>query len=373
MSAYDLSIVVPTHGRATLVAELLAAIAQADLDGVRTQILIVDSSPAPERALIATYCETGGATLIDGPVDVREKRNRGIQLAEGDVVFFIDSDCIPAGDVFRRHLECYAEGKDAVLGVTEFRGPETLAWKMVQHTRFLDSFAFAHTLSDKLKSAPWGTCTNLSVRRLILRALGGFDAHLPFRLGGDDVDLGRRINEAGYEIHMAPHAVVYHATETWNRFDKVARRAFRWGRTDFFVTFRKRSEILRLAPAGPAFVTFTLLFGGLIVAVSSGRWEALALAPGWLALYLALFSIIEMRAARLDTAALVEIAGGQTLNLLFEFGTVFEGMLHFDLRPLVLAPQEDPREAIVLWEPAARRFWAVYLSLLVALALVLAT
>lgn len=361
----DISIVVPTHGRADLLDELLRCIENSDTDGLAVEVVIVDSSDPSDRQSIEQSCARIGARLLDGPVDVRRKRNLGIAAATAPVVLFTDSDCRLEPTTLRLHAELYSNPDNAaVLGLTEFDGPETLTWRAVRRTRFLDAFGFARTLYGRMESAPWGTCTNLSVRREVLELLGGFDEQLPFRLGGDDADLGHRINEAGLRIEMCPEAVVRHTTVTWNRFDKVARRAFRWGRTDYHVIFRKRPEGLRLAPAGAASVLSLLVAIALLRVVAFSDLASLALIPSWFALYLFIHAFFASRASADTAGSLPEYCGAEVLNVLFELGTILEGFLHADLRPLYLQSMTDDRQIPLVWDDSARRFWAVYLALL---------
>ncbi len=70
-----------------------------------------------------------------------------------------------------------------------------------------------------------------------MEKVGKFDTTLPFGLGagGEDTELGVRINEAGYKIKMNPNAIVFHTRETWSRLGALFKKAFRWGRADFHI------------------------------------------------------------------------------------------------------------------------------------------
>ena len=234
---YLFSVVIPTRGAPNLVKKLLISLQIAITKSkIAVEIIIIDDSPQPEQDEIESLCEKYGAQYLRGSSSVREKRNYGIEKSKGEIIFFTDSDCEVSPNIFNEHLKVYTEENPAgVLGLTEFIGKDSISWNIINKTIFVDSFSSAKTLSKDLDSAPWGTCTNLSIKKDVLEDVGKFETNFPFRLGGDDTELGVRINEAGYKIKMNPNAIVFHTRETWNNVYKVAKKAFRWGRVEFHI------------------------------------------------------------------------------------------------------------------------------------------
>lgn len=55
------------------------------------------------------------------------------------------------------------------------------------------------------------TC-NAAYRRDVLESVNGFDSSL--RYGGDDIDVGIKVKQMGYELKYAPDAIVYHKHRT---------------------------------------------------------------------------------------------------------------------------------------------------------------
>src|SRR5439155_13510297 len=68
---------------------------------------------------------------------------------------------------------------------------------------------------------PYAITMNWASRRELLRDLGGFDTR--FRRG-QDVDLSYRAIQAGYELALAPGAVVYHRNQA--TLDGLFRQGF---------------------------------------------------------------------------------------------------------------------------------------------------
>ena len=111
--------------------------------------------------------------------------------------------------------------------------------------------------------------------------LGGFDESLPFRLGGDDVDFGLRLQRGGNTLRVLPDALVVHPKEAWSRLGAIVPRTWRWGRVEYHLAVRHRD---RVRPT-PPFFTGTVLTLGLICGtgtVLTGRIGLFWMLPLWI-------------------------------------------------------------------------------------------
>jgi glycosyltransferase involved in cell wall biosynthesis len=340
------SVVVPTHGRINLLKNLISSVQRAIINGdVFVEIIIVDDSLVDQQDQIKQLCQRFKVRYVKGPLNVREKRNLGIKEARGEIILFVDSDCEVSQNIFEEHLKMYNNpDTGGVLGVTEFAGKETTTWKIVKRTKFLDAFSFAKTLCNYVDSAPWGTCTNLSFRKRILEKVGGFDTNFPFRLGGDDTDLGIRINKAGYKIKMNPNAIVFHTRDTWNNFLAVIKRIFRWGRMDYYVFYKKHKD--KISPTFPKPVTVFsfLLILGFVKAIL---------------LFLFLSALFKIVSSKDSLKSIFFEISAQSLHFLFDFGTIIESIKNKKLLALFKAPLDDPRQVIVLWNEKVGEVWSI--------------
>jgi hypothetical protein len=256
-----ITVVTPTHGRAELVERLLKSLTAAGHVFARAggshEILLVDSSPAGDAQRIAAAAQRHSARLFRAPNDVRRKRNLGIAHARGDIVLFVDSDCEADVGLLVEHAAAH-HGRRApdgrpiggVLGLVRPCGPITLPWRAAEAAGFCDSFAFA----ARYPQADWGPCANISYRRDVLRHLGGFREHWPRRLGGDDVELGLRVNAAGHGIVCRSAAVVHHDRATWSTWGPLLERAWRWGAMDIHIRASIARHQRRPAGAGPELI-----------------------------------------------------------------------------------------------------------------------
>jgi len=366
--------VTPCHGRPDLVARLLSSlrrVAEEDLgSNSAVDIIIVDSTPDDLQAAnqIRVYCEEAGACYERGAVNVRTKRNLGARLARSrgaDIVLFIDSDCQAQPGLFREHLAGYKVNRSplthrpvgAVAGVTRFVGSASSAFRAMEQTPFLDSFSFA----EHMPEVPFAPCTNFSIRLDVFEQVGGFVENWNYRLGGDDTELGRCINSAGYAILSRPQAIVLHEKSTWNRWLVVLERVWRWGRMD--INVRRTEPVRNRQWIAPQPLTVALLLCPIALA-----W---GLIPFFVLIFstFALTPVITAMLRMPNRRHLLDCVGGEFLTLIFELGALYESLKSGHPQ---LAYQEiitHPMQVGTSWDARRRIAWVCILMLLAWLVL----
>lgn len=364
ISPYLFSVVTPTYGRSDLVEKLLISLQIAIKTSRMTiEIIIIDDSSQQERDKIEKFCQQYGAKYLRGSHNVREKRNYGIEESKGEIIFFTDSDCEVSPNIFNEHLKTYTETDSAgVLGLTKFTGNDDINWGIISRTIFLDPFSYANIFD----SAPWGTCTNISFKKYVLEEVGKFDATLPFRLGGDDTEIGVRINNAGYKIKTNPNAIVFHTKKTWGDVFKVAKRAFRWGRADFHILKRHP----QLGCVGfPNFMTVFLLIL-LICTTILGPIIAFTTVIVWTGLTIFIESIIKIIKTREKPQVIFYWIFAKLLDLTFEVGTIFESIRKRSLSMFYKRIVYTDDELIFEWKNESVRSSSIVSGILIVLIIV---
>jgi hypothetical protein len=352
MRPVTITVVTPTHGRAEMVGRLLASLsgaiaAFADVGGV-AEIVIVDSSQGEDARRIGALAGRYGAEFVRSRNDVRHKRNLGVQRASGDVVLFVDSDCEVHRSLLVEHAAGYRvlEAPDgrpvgAVLGIVALFGRPSAPWRAAEAAGFCDSFSFA----ARYPQVDWGACANISYRRAVLLDVGGFREAWPRRLGGDDVELGLRVNAAGYAILSRPAAVVHHDRATWSRWRAVVERAWRWGAMDIHVRAAVPPDRLRPAGAGPELVIVAGTALAIGRAIRGGNVRSLGGVP--VAAAAALLCESPWRRPVHIAAA------GDALRLLFGLGAVTESLRR--ARPVLAVQGLHPVDRTTAQRRARRR------------------
>jgi GT2 family glycosyltransferase len=193
------SVVIPTHNRPEAMARLLASITESNTSDSPEVVVVDDGSVAHTYDdLVARY---PGVTWIreaqSGPATAR---NRGWRNSTGDVVVFVDDDCVLAPAALSRLRDALV-ADDAVGATIEplHRGRLVADFMHAEHL-------VAHKVEDG--NVRWLVTACLGVRRAALEGLGGFDENLSH--GGEDVDLSLRLKQAGFRLSVCPGSLVYH-------------------------------------------------------------------------------------------------------------------------------------------------------------------
>lgn len=210
--APDLTVVVPVRDRAELLDRCLAG-----LDG-RHPVLVVDDG-SRDPAAVAAVAAAHGAKLVRRDVNggPGAARSTGCEHVSTDLIAFLDSDCVPAGDWADRLAAHFADPLlAAVAPRVRALAPDTWAGRYTRAAGSLD-------LGDRCARVAPGTRVSyvptaaLVARRSALSALaaGGpvFDPELRV---GEDVDLVWRLHAAGFRVRYAPDVTVdHHEPTSW--------------------------------------------------------------------------------------------------------------------------------------------------------------
>lgn len=218
----SLTIAVCTHDRSELLEACLRSL-QTLRCSMELDILVVDNAPSDDRT----------ATLVDGFPGVRYvrephcgldfARNRAWREARGEFVAYFDDDVTVDPGWLAGFLEAYAEHPD----VAAVSGPVLPAELLTPVQILFEEYGgFGHRFA-KIRYGPslagdplypcspgiFGTGCNMTIRRDVLAALGGFDealdtgAPLP---GGGDLDMFYRLVRAGQPVVVEPRCLVFH-------------------------------------------------------------------------------------------------------------------------------------------------------------------
>lgn len=195
------------------------------------------------------------------PVAPAVALNVALAYAQGDVCCFLDADCVPTPDWLEHLLQPYEQGYSVVGGSYGFQ-PQAY-WQRC------DNIACA---APFLVTAPRGerthlTSGNMSVRRAVLRQVGGYDEQ--FRgAAGEDTELCFRLRAHGYRLYFEPRAIGWHHTHRAN-WRAVWRHLYTYGSAWPTVVQRHRPLLppslwRRLCAVAP-------LLGALAMPVMAGR------------------------------------------------------------------------------------------------------
>lgn len=140
-----------------------------------------------------------------------EQRNRGLALAHGDVIVFIDANCIPVEGWLSAIRASIEDGKDIVCGPVLDLNKSNL----VHYAPALSSAGYVDVC----------TTINVGMRRKVVERIGNFDASFSF---GQDTDFFWRAQDAGFKIYYNPLVAIGH---DWGKPKEQFRRAYEYGKS----------------------------------------------------------------------------------------------------------------------------------------------
>jgi glycosyltransferase involved in cell wall biosynthesis len=189
-----ISVVIPVYNDAASLVDCLAALrAAATAD---TEIIVVDDASTDGSASLA---ERAGVTVIrlprnSGPAVAR---NYGAARAQGEILFFVDSDVAVAPDAVRRVLALFDQ-RPEVAGVFGSYDTTPRAPGLVSQYRNL-LHHFVHQQANSEAATFWAGCG--AMRRSIFALVDGFDEGA-FGRAIEDIELGYRVRRAGHRIFL---------------------------------------------------------------------------------------------------------------------------------------------------------------------------
>jgi glycosyltransferase involved in cell wall biosynthesis/GT2 family glycosyltransferase len=207
------SIVINTYNRGAWLDDALRALTGLDYPGF--EVIVVNGPSTDTSAQVIARWAGAIKPLRCDEANLAVSRNLGIAAAAGAIIAFIDDDAVPHPQWLRRLVAPY---RDAAVGaVGGFTVDNTgTGWQMRKVV--CDRFGNAHHVSDYFDERPLnrpGTPfypsllgTNCSFRAEALRAIGGFDHAFAYLL--DETDVCLRLVDAGWQVHFAPEALVWH-------------------------------------------------------------------------------------------------------------------------------------------------------------------
>jgi GT2 family glycosyltransferase len=204
------SVVVCSRDRTRMLEEAVRSIAQHAYAGV--EIVVVDQSAKPHPSL-SRETRIGPCDLayrLARSTGASRARNEGARVARHELLVYVDDDILAKPEWLSRLVSALLAGgtRSAATGRVEEGAPEAEG----VFVPGLFSTAVRTVYEGRLDVDVLAS-GNMSVRRLTLDELGGFDERLG--AGGrycaaEDNDLGFRLLEAGGRIVFEPAAVVVH-------------------------------------------------------------------------------------------------------------------------------------------------------------------
>ena len=224
-----------------------------DYDRLKKCLEILDAQTYPKQAYEVIVVDNNSTDDIKSLVEQFQQakyefeatpgsysaRNKGLSIANGDILGFTDSDCLPATTWVEKgvaniltHVGC---GLVAGCINFSFQNPEN-----PHPVELYDSLYFLQQ-EKYIEEDHFGATANLFTTRQIFDAVGLFNATLK---SGGDREWGERVYAAGYEqIYAAEVEIAHPARASFEELNKKLRRVYKGG---FYINKKSEIPILNL-------------------------------------------------------------------------------------------------------------------------------
>lgn len=257
-----ISVIIASH-RSEMVKDLLSGLENQLSSDVLFEVIVVSDYPA--GALQQKYPNYTWLYIQD--TSISKKRNCGAKIASGEILAFIDDDCIPATDwisqgatYLKNHPQtCAVEGKTEIVSDPSARSGVLKEYKRLEKKGYRTN--------------------NLFFRTLIFRNIGGFDER--FTVQREDMDLAFTALAHGHRIDFFEAIRVIHQFRSWEKWDLLKNC---WNRRFDPLLYKKHPAMYRKFIGSPLTPTVTLMIVLTFILLFSMRNKRIAAIAGALEL-----------------------------------------------------------------------------------------
>lgn len=193
------SVIIPARNAAGTIGECILAVLSQTMPRDLYEVIVVDDGSSDRTPGVAR--QLGARVVPQPPFGAAAARNTGARVARGEILVFVDPDCVPRVDWLAQMVAPFqATDVVAVTGAYE------------THQEALIPRSIQAQLDDTYRRRGQAGATSIvegysaAYRRSVFAALGGFDPALG---SADDVELSYRIASCG-RLVFTPKAIVLH-------------------------------------------------------------------------------------------------------------------------------------------------------------------
>lgn len=205
--APEISVVIPVFDQPAELERCLAALQQQSSPHPRFEVVVVDNAPeTPVAEVVGRFpFARYGTEPTPGSYAAR---NRGVDLARGELVAFTDADCRPD----RLWLANGARAMRDLEGPGMVAGEVELTYRNAERLTAAELFEMIFGFPQETY-IEWGfaATANMFTTRETITRVGGFDASL---MSGGDMEWGQRLRDKGLPQAFAADARVLHGARS---------------------------------------------------------------------------------------------------------------------------------------------------------------
>jgi len=239
----EISVIIPTYNRFSQLKRCLASLATQDYPADRFEIIVIDDGSRDRAGQTKDVCRKAKHVKY---ITARNKgrsaaRNLGIKNAAGDIIAFIDDDCVVARDWISQIASLYKTYPDIQIIQGRINSVPTL-----NPIRKIQEIGFRMLRENCVtnKNAFFFGSNNASIRKANIFSHDlFFDEDLETR---DDIDLYYRIKKAGLDIIYSDEVAVIHLCQC--SLSAFFKRYLGYGRGEYHLRKKWKMEYYPIIP-----------------------------------------------------------------------------------------------------------------------------
>ena len=195
-------------------------------------------------------------------------RNIGAEAAQGDILFFMDADVTLHSNTLGLIEQKFQQQPSLAAVIGSYDDAPSADNFLSQYKNLFHYYT--HQVSSEVASTFWGACG--AIRKSVFQKVGGFDEG--YRHPSiEDIELGYRLKQFGYSIHLCKDIQVKHL-KRWKPISllqaEIFYRALPW--TDLILRNRHFDADLNLSPRNQLSVVLVFALTGILVISGLFPW-----------------------------------------------------------------------------------------------------
>lgn len=213
-----ISVVIPAYNEEQYIGSALAALAAQEFPRDAFEIIVVDNASTDKTSAVARMYGTD-KIISELRRGTNRARQTGLEQSEGEIVAFLDADCVPPKNWLSKiHTKLHSR-KDTTVAIA---GAYIFNWEKDESTmaimekiyQWVVMPAMSEVMGKIFKRGGVIIGGNFASFRKNFLKTNGFDTSYTFF--GDDASIARRLGELGY-IKFDPSLTVVSSTRRFKR------------------------------------------------------------------------------------------------------------------------------------------------------------
>lgn len=217
MARKKISVIIPAYNEEEYLPKTLLALREQDFPRSDFEIIVVDNVSTDATSKVA---RNHGADKVVSELrkGTNQARQRGLEEAQGNIIAFLDADCIPPPNWLTKIYTALHAQKNtcvAIAGVYVFHAHKTDSLFLAQEVyRWIVMPAINSLFGRVLRKGGVIIGGNFASFRRNFKKIDGLDTSFTFF--GDDASIAKKFGEIGY-IEFDPTLFVYSSTRRFER------------------------------------------------------------------------------------------------------------------------------------------------------------